>query len=281
MLNANGILYEDNYILVCHKPAGIATQTARIGQADMVSEMENYLARNLKQGGVRGEQKEKQRDGARGRLGAQPHIHVINRLDQPVEGILVFAKQSSDAAVLCAQAAGEDMEKEYLALVCDLRGEETAGGMQSGILTDHLLRDGKTNLSRVVPAEVKGAKEARLSFEILREEMPEKLFSAAKEDAGLWGKDWTAGSQNRCAVVRIRLYTGRHHQIRVQMANAGMPLLGDRKYADRAVVALSDKLGIRETALCAYRLSFYHPRTKERLHFESMPKGTAFQRIRI
>lgn len=50
-MNPNRILYEDNHILVCHKPAGIATQTARVGQADMVSEMENYLARKLSQGG--------------------------------------------------------------------------------------------------------------------------------------------------------------------------------------------------------------------------------------
>lgn len=270
------ILYEDNHILVCHKPAGIATQTARIGQADMMSEMENYLAQG----------------DAHGRFEKRSHIHVVNRLDQPVEGILVFTKQPADAAVLCAQAAGEDMEKEYLALVCDLRSEERSDGgqfeaqvqtgqsIQSGILTDYLLRDGKTNVSRIVPAEVKGAKEARLSFEILREEMPEVLF-AAKREGGLSGKEAKAGTGRLCAVVKIRLYTGRHHQIRVQMANAGMPLLGDRKYADRTVIALSEDLGIRETALCAWRLSFCHPRTGERLHFESTPKGAAFQGIRF
>lgn len=273
----NRILYEDNHVLVCHKPAGIATQTARIGQADMVSEMENYLAQG----------------DAHGRFSMRPHIHVVNRLDQPVEGILVFAKQPTDAAVLCAQAAGEDMEKEYLALVCDLRSEERSGGgqfeaqvqtgrsIQSGILTDYLLRDGKTNMSRVVPAEVKGAKEARLSFEILREEMSEILFAAKKEGGGLSGKEGKVGTGRLCAVVKICLYTGRHHQIRVQMANAGMPLLGDRKYADRTVIALSEDLGIRETALCAWRLSFCHPRTGERLCFESMPKGAAFQGIRF
>lgn len=258
------ILYEDNDLLVCHKPAGIATQTARIGQADMASEMENYLARNLQQS-----------------IGhdssARPHIHVIHRLDQPVEGILVFAKQASAAAVLSAQASGEGMEKEYLALVCDLRGRETADDTQgsghdaeqvqqnrqgeSGVFTDYLLKEGKTNMSRVVPPEVKGAKEARLRYEILQDRT---------EENGL-----------HYAVVNIRLYTGRHHQIRVQMANAGMPLLGDRKYADQAAVVLSENLGIREIALCAYRLSFCHPKTGERLHFEIMPEGAAFRGIRF
>ncbi len=223
----NRILYEDNYILVCHKPAGIATQTARIGQADMVSEMENYLARS------------------------RARIYVVHRLDQPVEGILVFAKQQAAAAALSAQAAGDEMEKEYLALVCDLRGEDAADG--SGILTDCLLKDGKTNTSRVVPSEVKGAKEARLSYEILREELPK--------------------------IVKIRLYTGRHHQIRVQMANAGMPLLGDRKYAPKEAIAMSESLGIRDVALCAYRLSFIHPQTKERMQFERKPEGAAFRGI--
>lgn len=253
------ILYEDNDLLVCHKPAGIATQTVRIGQADMASEMENYLARNLPRSSGR--------DSS-----VRPHIHVIHRLDQPVEGILVFAKQASAAAALSAQAAGEGMEKEYLALVCDLRGEGER--KQSAILTDYLIKDGKTNTSRVVPPEVKGAKEARLQYEILQEKSPELLF-AAKKDIG------EGEAEQQYAVVRIRLYTGRHHQIRVQMANARMPLLGDRKYADHAAAVLSENLGIREIALCAYRLSFCHPKTGERLHFEITPEGAAFRGIRF
>ncbi len=260
------ILYEDNHILVCHKPAGIATQTARIGQADMVSELENYLAQSLLQSGSKG----KARGSRQGGVSRRPHIYVVHRLDQPVEGILVFAKQQAAAAALSAQAAGEDMEKEYLALVCDLRDKGSAGGT----LTDYLLKDGKTNLSRVVPPEVKGAKEARLTYEILRE-----MFSSAKMDDGEFPAEDRAGEGLRSEVVKIRLHTGRHHQIRVQMANAGMPLLGDRKYAPKEVAALSERLGIREIALCAYRLSFCHPKTGERLHFEIMPEGAAFRGI--
>lgn len=254
-MNQNRILYEDDNILVCHKPAGIATQSARIGQADMVSEMENHLAQNLLKNGGQRERKEK------------PHIHVIHRLDQPVEGILVFAKNRAAAADLGRQAAGEEMEKEYLALVCDQRGENTVGAnqrsewptgqmetdrrLQDGTLTDYLLKNGRTNLSYVVPPETKGAQKAVLDYE--------RISST---------------------LLRIRLHTGRHHQIRVQLAHAGMPILGDRKYADPETISLSESMGIRDIALCAYRLRFSHPKTRERLCFEVTPEGTAFRGIR-
>lgn len=273
-MNTNRILYEDNHILVCHKPAGIATQTARIGQADMVSEMENYLARSLSQGS-RQDKTERKLPHGRGNGIKQPHIYVVHRLDQPVEGILVFAKQQAAAAALSAQAAGDEMEKEYLALVCDLREDAAAG---SGILTDYLLKDGKTNLSRVVPSEVKGAKEARLSYEILQD-ISWEAAAAVKEKRDGCSENVGTEKQLQCAVIKIRLYTGRHHQIRVQMANAGLPLLGDRKYAPKEAIALSERLGIRDVALCAYRLSFFHPQTKERMQFERKPEGAAFQSI--
>lgn len=267
-MNHNRILYEDNDILVCHKPAGIATQTARVGQADMVSEITNYL--------VQGRKAEKTPDGhrqkkiAEGRMEGNagiPYVGVVHRLDQPVEGILVFAKHKHAAADLSRQAAGDKMKKEYLTLVC---GEEI---QRAGELTDYLLKDGRTNLSRVVPPEVKGAKLARLSYEVLSEVTAEKMpgRSGASETNVVWAREVP-----RIMLVRICLYTGRHHQIRVQMANAGMSILGDRKYAGKAAAALSEELGVREIALCAYRLSFVHPKTGERMQFEIEPEGAAF-----
>ncbi len=193
------ILYEDNDIFVCHKPAGIATQTARVGQADMVSEITNYLKASGSD------------------LKTPLYVGVVHRLDQPVEGILVFAKNKAAAADLSRQAAGDGMKKEYL-------------------------------------PEVKGAKEAKLSYEVL-----------------------SAGPSGT-ALVKVRLYTGRHHQIRVQMTNAGMPLLGDHKYAGEAALKISAGLGVREIALCAYRLAFVHPKTGKNMQFEIKPEGAAFQR---
>ncbi|MDE6405634.1 MAG: RluA family pseudouridine synthase [Lachnospiraceae bacterium] len=275
-MNQNRILHEDNDIIVCHKPAGIATQTARVGQADMVSEIANYLVHGKKASDGRRRQDIAGKGSDNGG-GKSPYVGVVHRLDQPVEGILVFAKNKGAAAELSRQAAGEEMKKEYLALVC---GRDM---QQSGELTDYLLKDGKTNTSRVVPPEVKGAKEARLFYEVLRYESPEDLFLVKKDDGGISGKERAeehiSGRNGLwCAVVRICLHTGRHHQIRVQMANAGMPLLGDRKYAGQEVIALSEKLGVRETALCAYRLSFKHPQTGERMQFETQPEGMAFQK---
>lgn len=231
MMKQNRILYEDNDIIVCHKPAGIATQTARVGQADMVSEISNYLKT------------------AHPERKSPPYVGVVHRLDQPVEGILVFAANKAAAADLSRQAAGDSMKKEYLAVVC---GENFP---RAGELTDYLLKDGKTNTSRVVPPAVKDAKEARLSYEVLSQGPSDTAF------------------------VRVRLYTGRHHQIRVQMANAGMPLLGDRKYGGETAAVLSSQLGVREIALCAYRLAFTHPKTEERMQFEIEPEGAAFHKI--
>lgn len=236
MINKKNILYEDKDILVCHKPAGIATQTARVGQADMVSEMTGYLASRMET------------------AGRSPYVGVIHRLDQPVEGILVFAKNKAAAAQLSRQAAGEQMKKEYLAVVC---GKNMP---QAGELADYLLKDGRTNTSRVVPQEVKDAKKAVLEYEVLKKETSE-------EDAPYC-----------LALVGICLHTGRHHQIRVQMANAGMPLLGDYKYADDTALAISRRLGVKEIALCASRLTFDHPGTGKRMQFQITPEGAAFQK---
>ena len=73
---------------------------------------------------------------------------------------------------------------------------------------------------------------------------------------------------------------GRHHQIRVQMANAGLSLLGDRKYADAQAVRLSEQLGMKDIALCAGRLAFMHPATGKKMIFSVMPEGKSFQEFR-
>lgn len=230
------ILYEDDDMIVCHKAAGIATQTARVGQADMMSEVMNYLASQARSG-----------------AGKVPYVGVVHRLDQPVEGVLVFARNQRAAAELSRQITENRMEKYYYAVIC---GQEF---VQSGRLTDHLLKDGKANTSRIVPPEVKGAKKAVLDYEILEE------------------KELSRSTGFRLALVRIRLHTGRHHQIRVQMSHAGMSLLGDHKYADVQTVRISEQMRVKEIALCAYRLVLQHPRTGERMQFQIRPEGKSFQ----
>lgn len=238
------ILYEDNNIIVVHKPAGIATQTARVGQRDMVSEVTGYLACKEQETvlpQVKSESK-------------IPYVGLIHRLDQPVEGILVFAKDKQSAAALSKQIADDRMEKYYYAVVC---GQDFP---DKGELADYLLKDGKTNTSRIVPKEVKGAKPAKLCYEILKRKQTEA----------------SDGEIKQIALARIHLQTGRHHQIRVQMHHAGMDLLGDYKYAERTAVSLSEHMKIKEIALCAYRLEFDHPKTKRNMQFEIMPEGKSF-----
>ena len=229
-MNEGRILYEDEDMIVCHKAAGIATQTARIGQADMVSEVTNYLMN-------------------------QTYVGVVHRLDQPVEGVLVFAKSKRAASELSRQIADNRMEKDYYAVICG------QGSARRGTLTDYLLKDGKTNMSGVVPPELKGAKKAVLEYEILAQHIvPEQV-----------------NPEGRIALVRIRLHTGRHHQIRVQMSHAGMGLLGDYKYADKETAYVSGQMHVKEVALCAYRLALRHPVSGKRMQFQIRPEGKCFQ----
>lgn len=231
------IVYEDRDIIVCEKEAGVPVQSAGIGTKDMVSILKNYRSESEY---IKGE----------------PYIGVIHRLDQPVQGLLVFAKTKEAAAALSAQAAGDAMQKKYLAVACgDAMGAE-------GELHDYLLKDGRTNSSRVVKKETKGAKEARLVYRILNKK--EGLMLA-----------------------EIRLYTGRHHQIRVQMANAGMPLYGDQKYGNPGSVVEETSgdgryvkgSGQSMLALCAYKLSFNHPVTGKVMEFTCTPKGSIFSQM--
>lgn len=246
------ILAEDSQILVCLKPAGLAVQSARPGEADMVSELKNYLAAS---------QRSKSSSGSGGRL---PYLGLVHRLDQPVSGILVFAKTPKAAAELSRQASGagtgklsgvkkengveKGMEKEYRALVYVEEGISLPDAGRERELVDWLKKEPGQNLSRVVPTGTSGAKRAELSFRV-----------AETGD----------GPESRHGCLAIRLYTGRHHQIRVQLAHAGLPLLGDARYGSVRSREYSARLGIRSICLCACRLSFFHPTTGKRMEFET------------
>ncbi len=206
------IIYEDAHIIVCHKPAGIPTQTARIGTPDMVSMLKTHLAPSSK---------------------GEPYLAVIHRLDQPVEGLLVFAKTPAAARELNRQLTTSGFGKYYRAVVQGV--PEPA----EGTLEDYMVKDGRTNTSRICDKSTPGAKSARLHYRI------EKIFKDSDPAASL---------------IKIKLDTGRHHQIRVQMAHIGCPLAGDQKYGD--------KKSTEPLRLCAYRLEFKHPATQKDMVFE-------------
>lgn len=278
------ILYEDKDIIVCHKMAGIAVQSARIGEKDLVSMLNNYLAEQA--GGKHPEP-----------------VRVVHRLDQPVEGIVVFAKNKKAAASLSAQITDGSMKKVYQAVCCvteaggywipEAEGMQKADAPPNGdekaatgrkvlwhSLTDYLVKDAKTNSSAVVTKDRKGAKEARLSFWILSyREVQEQRMAEAGDVLGY-------------ALAEIHLATGRHHQIRVQMAHAGLPLFGDRKYnpdwelyakawqaqmVNESADHVAHRLLAAELALCATELTFRHPKTGKPMHFQVKPQKSVFQ----
>ena len=217
------ILYEDQDIIVCLKPAGIPTQTSRPGLPDMVSILKNHIYQNSAHK-------------------KQPYLAVIHRLDQPVEGILVFAKTSEAAGNLSKQIMAGGAGKYYLAVT------EGKAKSSEGTLTDYLKKNGKANMSQVVSANTPGAKKAILHYKVLDQQEINGKFRT---------------------LLKIRLETGRHHQIRVQLSHEGLPLLGDRKYNPSGEKGTS--LG-----LCSSCLEFKHPRTGKMMKFETEPQGSAF-----
>ena len=236
------IVYEDRDVLVIQKPAGLATQTSRVDRQDVVSELKKYLAV----------------EASDRRPAGEPYLGIIHRLDQPVEGLLVFAKNKKAAASLTAQLSSENqsgagtLNKSYYSVFSGKMPEK------SGELVDGLYRDPSGKAVIWEQGQVKKppqVKRAVLRYHILQEEKVQDFILSLAE---------------------IHIDTGRYHQIRAQMAHAGMCLLGDSKYGDAASKEISEKLDIRNVALCAFNLEFRHPVTKEKMSFQIKPQGVAF-----
>lgn len=158
-------------------------------------------------------------------------LYCVHRLDRETAGLMVYAKTKRAAAALSAAVAAHEMHKEYLAAA---QGEAPPAGE----MTDLLYRDAKKNKSYVVKRMRRGVREAALRYE-------------------------TLGYAEGLSLVRVMLQTGRSHQIRVQFASRGFPLVGDTKYGS----------AWRETslALFASALAFPHPLTRETLRFSASP----------
>lgn len=135
-------LYEDDWVLVCVKPTGLPVQTRQVGCQDLESLLRIHVAQTKKD---------------------SPYLAVLHRLDQPVEGILVFAKTPAAAKELNRQIAAHQFVKEYTALTCGIPSPA------SGKLCGYLQKDGRTNTSHVCPEHTQGAKYAELSYQVLRD----------------------------------------------------------------------------------------------------------------
>ena len=155
-----------------------------------------------------------------------PYIATVHRLDKITGGLMVFSRRKEATGKLIAAVAEHRVEKEYLAV---LRGHPAE---KEAELTDLLFRDAAKNKSYVVKRMRKGVREAKLSYRVL-------------------------GETNELTLVRVRLYTGRTHQIRVQFSARGLPLLGDIRYGSKDANC--------SAALWSYRLALTHPVTGERI----------------
>ena len=228
------ILFEDKYIIVCVKPHGVATQSKSTAVQDMESMLKTHIFSYRPQNG-------------------EPYLAIIHRLDQPVKGILVFAKTPLAARELNRQMQNDCFDKYYRALVDGIPpGKE-------GTLENYMLKDGRTNTSSICAREAPGAKLARLHYKIVEE--GQGYFKTGHTETS-WGRGKSQFPPSPTE-LDIRLDTGRHHQIRVQLANLGCPIIGDTKYNPKAL----DAGGLQHIHLCAYRLSFPHPKTGRKMTF--------------
>ncbi len=256
------ILYEDEEILIIRKPAGLATQSSSVSQPDAVSELKGYLSKKR----------------------SHPYLGVIHRLDQPVEGLLAFAKTPEAAADLTRQLSGGTLNKRYYALVC---GKVIP---PDGKLEDFLWK-APGNFAEVVTGRERDfpqAKRAVLHYKVLRETELEtsgsdgaQVFSgkeAPEEEKAVASKKEVR--EIPVSLLDVCIGTGRFHQIRAQLSHAGWPILGDRKYGSRLSAALSDQYQIKNVALCAYEIQIKIPKTGEERCWKILPEAKAFTIIK-
>ena len=159
-------------------------------------------------------------------------VRTVHRLDRVVSGLMVLARNAKSASELSRQIREDVFQKEYLAVVYG------CPDVERGTLTDLLLRDKARKMTMVVTQPGKGVQDAVLEYEVV--------------------------AKTECmSKVQILLKTGRTHQIRVQFASRGMPLVGERKYS-----TLEDDC---EIALWSHKIGFFHPATGEWMEFSLEP----------
>lgn len=196
------IIYIDNQIVVCLKPAGVLS-------IDEEGGMPELLRRELGSEGIRS----------------------VHRLDRAVGGMMVYARTRHAASDLGKQVMEGGLGKEYFAVA------EGCPVEKNGTMSDHLWRNKAEKKTYALPEATEETQEALLDYEVLE-------------------------SRDGLSAFRIRLRTGRTHQIRCQFSSRSMPLWGDKKYGGS---------GEGDIALWSCALSFDQPKTGERLEFFRLP----------
>lgn len=219
------ILFEDNHLIVAVKPAGILSQSDISGAPDMLTILKKYLRDKYNKPG-------------------EAYLGLLHRLDRPVAGVMVFAKTSKCASRISLQIRERKMDKRYRTVVRGVpeKSEET--------LCSYIVKDETQNQVTVYQAGKAGAlppnaKEGVLSYR--------KVGEALRDGPG---------GPRRLALLEVHLITGRSHQIRAQLSDAGFPVLGDRKYGP------DDHFYRGEICLESFSLSFLHPISGKPMTFE-------------
>lgn len=210
------VLYEDNHVIVVEKPVNIPSQGDKTGDIDMLTIIKQYLKEKYNKPG-------------------NVYLGLVHRLDRPVGGVMVFAKTSKAAARLSEQVRNKEFKKRYLVIV-NGKFED-----KKGTFNDYLLKNEKSNMSKVVKEGTKNSKLAILDYEVIKYD-----------------------SELNLSVLNINLHTGRHHQIRVQLSSRGHSIYGDQKYGGRGHG--------KQICLWAYKLTFFHPISREELTFYAIPE---------
>jgi 23S rRNA pseudouridine1911/1915/1917 synthase len=209
------IVYEDNHILVVNKLPSEIVQGDKTGDMPLSEKVKNFI---------------KEREHKPGNV----FCGVIHRLDRPVSGLVIFAKTSKGLSRFNELFREKTIQKSYLAVVKNRPPKE------KDRLVHYLLKNEKTNMSRVVDASNKQALKAELDYELL-------------------------ASSDNYHLLKIKLLTGRHHQIRCQLSAIGCPIKGDLKYG----FARSNEGGFIH--LHSYSLQFMHPIKLENIEVSALP----------
>ncbi len=217
------ILLEDGPLIALNKPAGLLTQGVPDALPTLEGQIKSYLKQKLaKPGNV--------------------YLGVPHRLDRPVSGVVIFAKNSKAAARLAEQFRERTIRKTYLAVT------ESVPATSEGSLVDWLLKDAASAHVTVVTEETEGAKQAVLEYEVI-----------AVRDGR--------------ALLKIELHTGRMHQIRVQFASRGWYIEGDSQYGATGTGKASGAGDLRTSAIAlhAWQLVLKHPVRYDRIRLNAPP----------
>jgi 23S rRNA pseudouridine1911/1915/1917 synthase len=206
------VLYEDNHLLAVNKPAMLPTMGVAEDRPSLLAMAKRYLAQKYSKPG-------------------NVYLGIVSRLDAPVTGVVLLARTSKAAARLTKQFRERDVEKTYWAMA------EGKVVPPSGKLLNFLRKDERHRRMHVTGPHEPTAQQAELSYRTLSD-----------ADA----IDYVGNKTATTSLLEVRPLTGRKHQIRVQLAHLGFPIVGDRKYGGRQVFTV----GI---GLHAYRLIVKHP----------------------